>query len=282
MSAEHDPLQLAPAVDLADRQGDSSRDNHHVNSAQATDDATRATGGVQSSPTADTARSHPRLEHTRTAPTTFPVHPVAHQPQAAAGAAGKRGGSEHDSDESPTPTLSSQVPLAAGGLHGEPMPGSHAREGVLDEKDHQAAASGGRSGPGVAALAKKELGLDAHGEKDTFDEKQTHGPPSPSATKRLERTISGTPVPRRAYTTGGSDTVTGVGMVPITRMTSQPPAVGLFGGVAPSGIDAEEGLRPVRSNEEEEERELARLAKGHDPWAVKFEPGERSNPKVRR
>lgn len=58
------------------------------------------------------------------------------------------------------------------------------------------------------------------------------------------------------------------------------PVVSLFGGVAPSGLDAEEGLVPVRSREEEFDRELAREEKGPDPWAVKFEAGEQINPKV--
>lgn len=75
----------------------------------------------------------------------------------------------------------------------------------------------------------------------------------------------------------------GEGAVPmrtLTRALSTPPAVGLFGGVSPTGQDAEEGLAPARSREEEVERELEREAKGFDPYAVKFEPGEKINPKV--
>lgn len=64
------------------------------------------------------------------------------------------------------------------------------------------------------------------------------------------------------------------------RRTLSPPVVSLFGGVSPDGLDAEEGLAPVMSREEEMERELAREEKGPDPWAVKFEPGEKINPKV--
>ncbi|KAL1405775.1 hypothetical protein Q8F55_007448 [Vanrija albida] len=74
----------------------------------------------------------------------------------------------------------------------------------------------------------------------------------------------------------------GDGAVPmrtLTRALSTPPAVGLFGGVSPTGQDAEEGLAPARSREEEVERELEREAKGPDPFAVKFEPGEKINPK---
>jgi hypothetical protein len=71
-----------------------------------------------------------------------------------------------------------------------------------------------------------------------------------------------------------------LGMRPLQREESQPPAIGLFGGVAPSGVDAEEGLRAVRSRKEEDERETKREETGPDPWAVKFEPGEKANPKV--
>jgi hypothetical protein len=63
--------------------------------------------------------------------------------------------------------------------------------------------------------------------------------------------------------------------------TVSPPYVSAFGGVAPDGLDAEEGLVAVRSREEEEERIAERDEKGPDPWAVKFEPGEQINPKVR-
>ncbi|TXT08865.1 hypothetical protein VHUM_02993 [Vanrija humicola] len=65
----------------------------------------------------------------------------------------------------------------------------------------------------------------------------------------------------------------------LTRALSTPPAVSLFGGVAPTGQDAEQGLRAARSREEEVERELDREEKGSDDFAVKFEPGEKINPK---
>ncbi|WWC63519.1 uncharacterized protein I303_106122 [Kwoniella dejecticola CBS 10117] len=83
----------------------------------------------------------------------------------------------------------------------------------------------------------------------------------------------------KPHTGTASDGVKGVGMVPISRQSSTPPAVGLFGGVAPTGPDAEEGLRAMRSREEEDERDAEREEKGPDPWAVKFEPGEKINPK---
>lgn len=227
----------------------------------------------------------PRLAHTRTAPTTIPIAPVAHQVDGThpPGSHANNHESLTESEGSPTPTLHTEAPATAGGLHGQPMPGSKAANGDLDEKDHQAAGAGGKTGPEIAALARKELGIDTTShENDTFDEKAAYkGPPSPSATKnpqRIDRTASGTAIPRGTHATG--EAVQGLGMVPITRKTSQPPGVGIFGGVAPSGIDAEEGLAPVRSHEEEEEREILRKAKGPDPFAVKFEEGEKTNPKV--
>jgi len=70
-------------------------------------------------------------------------------------------------------------------------------------------------------------------------------------------------------------------MVPVTRVTtSGAPAVGMFGGVAPEGIDAEEGRRAPWSQEEEEQRDQEREKHGRDPWAVRFEIGDKTNPKV--
>lgn len=67
----------------------------------------------------------------------------------------------------------------------------------------------------------------------------------------------------------------------MTRTLShQPAAASLFGGVSPDAIDQEEGLVPVRSREEAEAREEERQKIAADPWAVKFEPGEKINPKV--
>lgn len=79
----------------------------------------------------------------------------------------------------------------------------------------------------------------------------------------------------------GTDEMTAMGLSPmLSRRISKPPAVSPWGGVAPSGEDAEEGLRPLRSREEEDERDLERVKSGPDKWAVKFEPGEKINPKV--
>lgn len=66
---------------------------------------------------------------------------------------------------------------------------------------------------------------------------------------------------------------------PLQRQYS-PPAVMPFGGVAPEGRDAEEGFTAVRSRAEEERRWDKREEEGPDPWAVKFEPGDKANPKV--
>lgn len=63
------------------------------------------------------------------------------------------------------------------------------------------------------------------------------------------------------------------------RRQISPPVVSLFGGVSPDGVDAEEGLVAVRSREEEVQRQVER-EKGPDPFAVRFEPGEKINPKV--
>lgn len=63
-------------------------------------------------------------------------------------------------------------------------------------------------------------------------------------------------------------------------LSHQPAAASLFGGVSPDSIDHEEGLVPVRSREEAEQREDERQKIASDPWAVKFEPGEKINPKV--
>jgi hypothetical protein len=78
----------------------------------------------------------------------------------------------------------------------------------------------------------------------------------------------------------GGESVSEYGMVPVSRITSQPPGVGPFGGVASSGEDAELGLRAVRSWQEELERQEAREKEGPDPWAVRFEQGDPENPKV--
>ena len=84
----------------------------------------------------------------------------------------------------------------------------------------------------------------------------------------------GTTVTRGTQTGQGPD----VGVV--TGQAPQPGYAGVFGGVAPSGADAEEGRIAPRSYDEELEREKERAKKAPDPWSVRFEPGERSNPKV--
>lgn len=109
-------------------------------------------------------------------------------------------------------------------------------------------------------------------ERDVFQEKPSSG----STFKPLAKVESRTSRPKRATSVSSARSV---GMVPLSRKISEPPAVGLFGGVAPTGPDAEEGLRAVRSHAEEEEREIKRQAQGPDPWSVRFEPGESANPK---
>ena len=224
----------------------------------------------------------PQLSHVRTAPTTVPISRAAHQPN-----------QHRDSDEeSSTPTLHSgaigntAVPLNVGGLHGQPMPGSKALDGnELDEKDHQAGTVGGDTGHKYAEMAAADLGLQKTESPDGFSEKQQYRSPHHlgeqhrQAGAKVQRTASGTYVTQREKDSSGQNPVAAYGMVPVTRQMSQPPAVSPWGGVAPSGIDAEEGLTAVRSREEEEERELEREAKGPDPFAVKFEPGEKANPK---
>ncbi|ORY35819.1 major facilitator superfamily domain-containing protein [Naematelia encephala] len=284
MAAPHDPLALGQPV------GSTAQEtNQYSETPLQPVSETAIPTQTASDPTHPPL---PPLEHTRTAPSTVPINPVAHARGTDPAAQDRQVVAMQDSDnESSTPTLSGSaggVPLTAGGLNGQPLPGSHMASGI-PEKDHQAASMGGKTGPEIAALARKELGLGENG--DTFDEK-SHPPPSSSPTHpthkkldrhpsdgtKLERTSSGFKVARHKYATTGEDTVDGVGMLPLDRTTSQPPAVGLFGGVAPTGRDAEEGLRAVRSREEEEERDAKRL-QGPDPWAVKFEPGERTNPK---
>jgi hypothetical protein len=115
--------------------------------------------------------------------------------------------------------------------------------------------------------------LDDHDEeRDEFLEKLSTG----SALKSLAKAESRTTRPKRATSVSSARSVA---MTPLSRKASEPPAVGSFGGVAPTGLDAEEGLRAVRSHAEEVERELRRQTQGPDPWSVKFEPGDSANPK---
>jgi hypothetical protein len=77
----------------------------------------------------------------------------------------------------------------------------------------------------------------------------------------------------------------------LRRHTSNPPAgrlwrqckltlVSAFGGVAPEDDEEDEGFMAVRSREEADAREQRLEEKGEDPWRVKFEPGDKENPKV--
>ncbi|WVW85397.1 hypothetical protein I302_107435 [Kwoniella bestiolae CBS 10118] len=226
--------------------------------------------------------THPVLHHTRTAPTTFPINPLAHQQATSEKPPAPRSESRSGS-ESPTPTL----PVGAGGLHGQPQPGTKASEGTQgDQKDYQAGTTGGHTGGDVGSLARQELGIDekhphGHGLHRSSSRKSSHHHDKEEHDQftELQRTSTGTQVKHHTHTASGKEGVQAVGMVPITRQYSTPPAVSPFGGVAPTGTDAEMGLRALRSREEEDERDQEREEKGPDPWAVKFEPGEKINPK---
>jgi hypothetical protein len=151
------------------------------------------------------------------------------------------------------------------------------------EVDHEAGTTGGKTGRELAEKAKAELGLvgtnpgigggGKKGRSNTLDEKA-----SVPFTK-IDRTATGTRINRHVKTSG-RETVQGYGMMPIYRQPSLPPAVGPFGGTAPDGPDAEEGLWAVRSHEEELARQKTMDAKGVDPYAVRFVPGDPENPKV--
>ncbi|WVQ68469.1 uncharacterized protein L199_006677 [Kwoniella botswanensis] len=232
--------------------------------------------------------THPVLQHTRTAPTTFPINPLTHE-QTTSEKPPMTNDESRSGSESPTPTL----PVAgAGGLHGQPQPGTKAFEGIQgDQKDYQAGTIGEKGGQDVGLLAREELGLnEKHGHDHENGNEHGHGLHRISSRKshkeedrdvltKIERTSTGTQVKHHTHTASGGDTVQGKGMVPISRQFSTPPAVSPFGGVAPTGSDAEMGLRALRSREEEDERDQEREEKGPDPWAVKFEPGEKINPK---
>lgn len=148
----------------------------------------------------------------------------------------------------------------------------------INEKDHQAGTAGGETGPEVAMLAAKDLGLTKEGQEEANEEVEHPSPLMP--TRKVARTASGTKHETHIRTASGGRTAEGLGMVPLIRQISSPPAVSPFGGVAPSGTDAERGLRAARSREQEEERQLEIELKGPDPWSVSFEPGESINPKV--
>jgi hypothetical protein len=249
----------------------------------------------------------PHLNHTRTAPTTFPTRGVAHLPltnphQLSSSSGSGNTPSSRDSDEeSSTPTLNGTqvgggVPREVGGLHGQPMPGSKmGGHEVIDEKDRQSGTTGGKTGGSLAERAVADLGLN---EKTgggglgavTATPGAVMGRARRSSTlksdkryspfTKLDRTLSGTQVARQHYKAGGVEPVSGFGMTPISRQPSLPPAVAPWGGVAPTGPDAEEGLWAVRSHQEEVDRQKELDKKGPDPFAVRFEPGDKENPKV--
>lgn len=304
---EYDPTVLGRPLDEATSEVQTQQ-NHNPNIEHQSQsqlapitESTSAVPPALASSGPSSSQSPPHLIHTRTAPTTFPIHPVAHQ-----GFAAHHEGQglpaihdhEHEDDSLGPLRGGEHVPLEAGGLHGMPMPGSRARQvGATgtSEKDRQASTltagntetsqTDRRAGNPLAEKAAIDLGLglgmNGHpqtqkkGRSNTLDEKS--GPP-PAFTK-IGRTATGTQIHRNVKV-GGRDTVQGYGMMPIVRQASLPPAVGPFGGTAPTGIDAEEGLWAVRSHEEELERQKTMDKNGPDPFAVRFVPGDRENPKV--
>ncbi|WVQ79707.1 hypothetical protein IAT38_001807 [Cryptococcus sp. DSM 104549] len=282
MSIPRDPLALGPELG-----GESNANTALPSTSDApSQPSVDAPGASGASPSVPTTTEHPpvppQLAHTYSAPTTLPPstafdHPT---PRLTSGTQADTHPDRESESESPTPTLyglnGAPVAHAAGA---QPAPGTEVYG--LKEKDHQAGTVGGKTGDEVAALAAAKLGIDAekaghHGEG--VDEKHPHAAQL-AKTHRLERTASGTKHAHNVHTGTGADTVEGRGMVPLTRQMSQPPGVSPFGGVAPSGTDAERGLRAVRSREDEEERDLELEQKGPDPWVVTFEPGESANPK---
>jgi len=278
MSAQHNPLVLGQT--LSSEPVEATAPGHDP-LAQASN-TSAPLGATQSAQQPAESSAHhdtvdptnpvpPRLHHTRTAPTTYPIQPAAHQ-----------GAAPHDDETSTTgPDWKGTVPLEAGGLHGQPMPGSHHAKGDEPHQvDNQAGTTGGKTGHDLAMRAAADLGLqnkDIRGGTKTRSN-TLDGKASVPFTK-IDRTATGTHIHRHVKT-GGRETVQGYGMMPIFRQPSLPPAVGPFGGTAPSGVDAEEGLWAVRSHEEELERQKTMDKKGPDPFAVKFVPGDPTNPKV--
>nr|ODN86187.1 polyamine transporter 1 [Cryptococcus depauperatus CBS 7841] len=171
-------------------------------------------------------------------------------------------GISHESEnESPTPTLLAERTTPS---TQETRRASEAEED-LGLKDNQAV---------TALKLNDDKDVKLNGQE--FGEKDTHS--SLLAGTNILRTASGTKYAYSPQIAAGKEAIQGVGRAPLARQLSTPPAVSPFGGVAPTGSDAERGLRAARSREEEDERDLER-EKGADPWAVQFEPGERSNPK---
>ena len=182
------------------------------------------------------------------------------------------------------------------GMDHSPTPTLTADEGADIANDIQT--KGVESKPGQHSGLNQRTPPLAEEERDVFDEKAvvcknqvapstTTGSAAPLArtqsgrSTKLQREISRrSQIAQPAPFAPGEKPEGYYGMAPVQRQMSQPPAVSLFGGIAPSGVDAEEGLMAVRSREEEEAREAKRAAEGEDPWKVKFEPGEKANPKV--
>jgi hypothetical protein len=133
----------------------------------------------------------------------------------------------------------------------------------------------GRSTPDYAEKVAEQYGVGNEVNEKEQSDKPTPLVPTPRRTER-------SPTISRKVASSDGEMASGYGFAPITKQLSLPPGVGIFGGVAPSGEDAEMGLRAVRSREEELRRESEREKKGPDPFAVRFEPGEATNPKVSR
>ncbi len=175
-----------------------------------------------------------------------------------------------NSSESPTPTLQGStgnhttVPVATTDL-GQALPNVKTTDGEFAEKDHHVSTA---DEPAAGDLGPKN----GH-----YDEKATQTLPPPVDPTRTKSTTN---VTHNADNAAGGLTVPGPGMPPNTKPTSRPPGVGMFGGAAPEGIDAEEGFWAPHSQSEEEARTAERAEKGADPWAVKFEVTDRDNPKV--
>lgn len=72
----------------------------------------------------------------------------------------------------------------------------------------------------------------------------------------------------------------GIANTPPLEQVHPPLAVGPLGGASPVGKDIEEGLVPVPSIEDEEEKIAGREEQEPESWEVKFEPGDKANPKV--
>lgn len=238
MSSSHDPTNLGAPIQTSSTSSTVNTDTRH--------------GPRAGAPNSNGSSAAPQLHHTRTAPTTLPVHGagVGHRDHALSPI--------HDRDEDGSSTP-----------HGVAHENRQLGRDSEKEEQHAHAEKAG------ATLGVSSAGASAYGRNrsSTLDEKST-------GFTRIGRTSTGTQIPRQGKAGARRDSIQGFGMAPIVRQPSLPPAVGPFGGAAPSGIDAEEGLWAVRSHEEELERQKTMDKKGPDPFAVKFVPGDKENPKV--